>query len=117
MLRGAMPLAGGSPSSETPATPASSPRIPTSGEPPDSGTRTGGSPLFMLEDMTVQRMDNVAIVVDDLDAAVAFFTELGMELEGKGQVEGVWADPTLGLDHSQNDIPTFRTPHPPPTLD
>jgi hypothetical protein len=40
----------------------------------------------MVGDMTIQRMDNVAIVVDDLDA-VAFFTELGMELEGKGQVE------------------------------
>ena len=38
--------------------------------------------------MTIQRMNNVAIVVDDLDAAVAFFTELGMELEGKGQIEG-----------------------------
>ena len=46
----------------------------------------------MLADMTIQRMDNVAIVVDDLDAAVAFFTELGMELEGKGQVEGLCAD-------------------------
>ncbi len=43
----------------------------------------------MLADMTIQRMDNVGIVVDDLDAAVAFFTELGMELEGKGRVEGV----------------------------
>ena len=48
----------------------------------------------MLRDMTIQRMDNVAIVVDDLDAAVAFFTELGMELEGKGPVEGLWADRT-----------------------
>ena len=37
----------------------------------------------MVGDMTIQRMDNVAIVVDDLDAAVAFFTELGMELEGR----------------------------------
>ena len=37
----------------------------------------------------MQRMDNVAIVVDDLDAAVAFFTELGMELAGTGQVEGL----------------------------
>ena len=44
--------------------------------------------------MTIQRMDNVAIVVEDLDAAVAFFTELGMELEGTGQVEGLWADRT-----------------------
>ena len=41
----------------------------------------------MLAGMTIRRMDNVAIVVDDLDAAVAFFTELGMELEGKGQIE------------------------------
>ena len=51
---------------------------------------------FRLGDMTIQRMDNV--VVDDLDAAVAFFTELGMELEGKGQVEGLWADRTVGLE-------------------
>jgi len=43
--------------------------------------------------MAIQGMDNVAIVVDDLDAAVAFFTELGMELEGKAQVEGLFADP------------------------
>jgi catechol 2,3-dioxygenase-like lactoylglutathione lyase family enzyme len=48
--------------------------------------------------MTIQRMDNVAIVVDDLDAAIDFFTELGMELEGKGQIEGLWADHTVGLD-------------------
>ena len=42
--------------------------------------------------MTIHRMDNVAIVVDDLDAAIEFFTELGMELEGKGQIEGLWAE-------------------------
>ena len=42
--------------------------------------------------MTIQRMDNVGIVVEDLDAAIAFFTELGMELEGKAQVEGAWAE-------------------------
>lgn len=47
------------------------------------------SPLSTLGGMTIQRMDNVAIFVEDLDAAVAFFTELGMELEGKGQVEGL----------------------------
>jgi hypothetical protein len=45
--------------------------------------------VLMLGDMTIQRMDNVAIVVDDLDATVAFFTEPGMEPEGKGQVEGL----------------------------
>ncbi|WP_408995202.1 VOC family protein [Streptomyces scabiei] len=38
--------------------------------------------------MAVQRMDNVGIVVEDMDAAIAFFVELGMELEGRGQVEG-----------------------------
>jgi catechol 2,3-dioxygenase-like lactoylglutathione lyase family enzyme len=60
--------------------------------------------------MTIQRMDNVAIVVDDLDAAVAFFTELGMELEGKGQIEGLWADRTVGLDGVRSDIAMMRTP-------
>jgi catechol 2,3-dioxygenase-like lactoylglutathione lyase family enzyme len=55
-------------------------------------------------------MDNVAIVVDDLDAAVAFFTELGMELESKGQVEGLWADRTVGLDGVRSDIAMMRTP-------
>ena len=70
----------------------------------------GGSPLFILEDMTIQRMDNVAIVVEDLDAAVAFFTELGMELEGKGQVEGLWADRTVGLDGVRSEIAMMRTP-------
>ena len=64
----------------------------------------------MLADMSIQRMDNVAIVVDDLDAAVAFFTELGMELEGKGQIEGLWADRTVGLDGVRSDIAMMRTP-------
>jgi catechol 2,3-dioxygenase-like lactoylglutathione lyase family enzyme len=64
----------------------------------------------MLRDMTIQRMDNVAIVVDDLDAAVAFFTELGMELDGKAQIEGVWADRTVGLDGIRSEIAMMRTP-------
>ena len=59
---------------------------------------------------TIQRMDNVAIVVDDLDAAVAFFTELGMELEGKGQIEGPWADRTVGLGDLRSEIAMMRTP-------
>jgi catechol 2,3-dioxygenase-like lactoylglutathione lyase family enzyme len=66
--------------------------------------------FFILGDMTIQRMDNVGIVVDDLDAAVSFFTELGMELEGKGQVEGLWADHTVGLDGVRSDIAMMRTP-------
>ncbi|WP_326694151.1 VOC family protein [Streptomyces sp. NBC_01387] len=60
--------------------------------------------------MTIQRMDNVGIVVDDLEAAVAFFTDLGMELEGTAQVEGVWADHTVGLDGVRSDIAMMRTP-------
>ncbi len=60
--------------------------------------------------MAIQRMDNVGIVVDDLDAAVGFFTELGMELEGKAQVQGLWADRTVGLDGVRSDIAMMRTP-------
>jgi catechol 2,3-dioxygenase-like lactoylglutathione lyase family enzyme len=46
--------------------------------------------------MTVRRMDNVGVVVDDLAAAVAFFVELGLELEGETTVEGRWADRVVG---------------------
>ncbi len=53
------------------------------------------------------RMDNVLIVVDDLEAAKAFFAELGMELEGETQVEGRWVDRVVGLDA---DIAMMRTP-------
>jgi len=64
----------------------------------------------MLGDMTIQRMDNVAIVVEDLDAAVAFFADLGMELEGKAQIEGLFADRTVGLDGLRSEIAMMRTP-------
>ena len=64
----------------------------------------------MLADMAIQRMDNVGIVVEDLDAAVAFFTELGMELEGRAQIEGRWADRTVGLDGVRSEIAMMRTP-------
>jgi catechol 2,3-dioxygenase-like lactoylglutathione lyase family enzyme len=60
--------------------------------------------------MTIQRMDNVGIVVDDMDAAIAFFTELGMELEGEAEIEGPWADRTVGLDGIRCDIAMMRTP-------
>ena len=60
--------------------------------------------------MTLQRMDNVLIVVDDLEAATAFFAELGMELEGETQVEGPWVDSTVGLDDVRADITMMRTP-------
>ena len=60
--------------------------------------------------MTVQRMDNVLIVVDDLEAAKAFFTELGMELEGETTVEGRWVDRVVGLGGVRADIAMLRTP-------
>ena len=60
--------------------------------------------------MTIQRMDNVGMVVEDLDAAIDFFTELGMEREGKAQIEGLWADRTVGLDGVRSDIAMMRTP-------
>jgi catechol 2,3-dioxygenase-like lactoylglutathione lyase family enzyme len=60
--------------------------------------------------MTIQRMDNVGIVVDDLEAATAFFVELGLELEGQAQVEGRWVDRVVGLDGVRNDIAMMRTP-------
>jgi catechol 2,3-dioxygenase-like lactoylglutathione lyase family enzyme len=60
--------------------------------------------------MTIQRMDNVGIVVDDLEAAVAFFAELGMELEGETPVAGRWVDRIVGLDGVRADIAMMRTP-------
>src|SRR6187551_2538074 len=60
--------------------------------------------------MTLQRMDNVLIVVEDLEAATAFFAELGMELEGETQVEGPWVDSTVGLNGVRADITMMRTP-------
>jgi catechol 2,3-dioxygenase-like lactoylglutathione lyase family enzyme len=60
--------------------------------------------------MALQRMDNVLIVVEDLEAAQAFFAELGMELEGEMQVEGDFVDRTVGLDGVRADIVMMRTP-------
>ncbi|MFG2147262.1 VOC family protein [Streptomyces sp. NPDC048696] len=60
--------------------------------------------------MAIQRMDNVGIVVEDLDAAIAFFVELGMELEGRAQIEGPVADQCTGLDGVRCDIAMVRTP-------
>ena len=60
--------------------------------------------------MTLQRMDNVLIVVDALEAAKAFFVELGMELEGEMPVEGRWVDSVVGLENVRADIAMMRTP-------
>jgi catechol 2,3-dioxygenase-like lactoylglutathione lyase family enzyme len=60
--------------------------------------------------MTLKRMDNVLIVVEDLEAAKAFFAELGMELQGETTVEGPWVDQTVGLQGVRADIAMMRTP-------
>ncbi len=60
--------------------------------------------------MTVKRMDNVGIVVDDLPAAIAFFRELGLELEGQATVEGEWAGRVTGLPNQRVEIAMMRTP-------
>jgi catechol 2,3-dioxygenase-like lactoylglutathione lyase family enzyme len=60
--------------------------------------------------MTIKRMDNVGIVVEDLDAAIEFFAELGLELEGRAPIEGAWADGVTGLTGQRVEIAMMRTP-------
>src|SRR3954453_8562073 len=60
--------------------------------------------------MTVQRMDNVGIVVDDLSATIEFFRELGLELEGQAMIEGEWAGRVTGLGDQRVEIAMMRTP-------
>lgn len=60
--------------------------------------------------MTVKRMDNVGIVVEDLDAAIKFFTELGLNLEGRMPIEGEWAGRVTGLRGQRVEIAMMCTP-------
>jgi catechol 2,3-dioxygenase-like lactoylglutathione lyase family enzyme len=60
--------------------------------------------------VTVKRMDNVGIVVDDLPAMIAFLRELGLELEGQATVEGEWAGRVTGLPNQRVEIAMMRTP-------
>ena len=60
--------------------------------------------------VTLQRMDNVGIVVESLDAAIAFFAELGLELEGRATIEGDWAGRVTGLRDQRVEIAMMRTP-------
>jgi catechol 2,3-dioxygenase-like lactoylglutathione lyase family enzyme len=60
--------------------------------------------------MSVMRMDNVGIVVEDLDAAIAFFIELGLDLEGRAPIKGDWADGVTGLRGMHVEIAMMRTP-------
>jgi catechol 2,3-dioxygenase-like lactoylglutathione lyase family enzyme len=70
---------------------------------PSSGQSEG-------EPMSVKRMDNVGIVVESLDGAIAFFTELGLELEGRATIEGKWAGRITGLGDQRVEIAMMRTP-------
>jgi catechol 2,3-dioxygenase-like lactoylglutathione lyase family enzyme len=60
--------------------------------------------------MTIQRMDHVGIVVNDLAAATEFFLELGLVLQGEGSVEGHWADRIVGLEGVRADVAMMQTP-------
>jgi catechol 2,3-dioxygenase-like lactoylglutathione lyase family enzyme len=60
--------------------------------------------------MTIQRMDHVGIVFDDLAAATAFFLELGLKPQGQGQVEGGWVDRVVGLEGVRAELAMMETP-------
>jgi catechol 2,3-dioxygenase-like lactoylglutathione lyase family enzyme len=60
--------------------------------------------------MTLKRMDNMGIVVESLDATVAFFTELGMRLEGRAMIEGEWAGRITGLGNQRVEVAMMVTP-------
>jgi catechol 2,3-dioxygenase-like lactoylglutathione lyase family enzyme len=63
-----------------------------------------------IEHMTIQQMEHVGIVVDDLAAATEFFVELGLVLQGEGPVEGRWVDRVVGLEGVRADIAMMQTP-------
>ncbi len=60
--------------------------------------------------MALVRMDNIGIVVESLDAAISFFAELGLELEGRAPIEGDWAGRVTGLRDQRVEIAMMRTP-------
>jgi catechol 2,3-dioxygenase-like lactoylglutathione lyase family enzyme len=70
----------------------------------------GSVACLTIGHMTIQRMDHVGIVVDDLADAVAFFVELGLELQGEAPVEGDWVDRVVGLESVRAQIAMLRTP-------
>jgi catechol 2,3-dioxygenase-like lactoylglutathione lyase family enzyme len=74
--------------------------------PPDQQPKA----VATLEPMTVQRLDHVGIVVDDLAAATAFFVELGLELQGEAQVDGAWVDRIVALEGVRSEIVMMEAP-------
>jgi catechol 2,3-dioxygenase-like lactoylglutathione lyase family enzyme len=69
-----------------------------------------GRSVVTIERMTIQRMDHVGIVVNDLAAATEFFVALGLEPAGEGSVEGRWVDRIVGLDGVRSDLAFLQTP-------
>ncbi len=69
-----------------------------------------GRRVATVKRMTIQRMDHVGIVVDDLAAATAFFVELGLKLQGEGSVEGGCVDRVVGLEGVRSEIAMLETP-------
>jgi catechol 2,3-dioxygenase-like lactoylglutathione lyase family enzyme len=85
------------------------PSTPTATVDASAITRDGASPR--VRDVTIQRMDHVGVVVDDLEAAISFFVELDMELDGgTTPIEGDWVDRVVGLDEVRVEIAFVRTP-------
>src|SRR6266581_2981989 len=84
-------------------------RVPTSRSATE-GRCSWGRRVATVEHMTIQRMDHVGIVVDDLAAATAFFVELGLKLQGEGPVEGGWVDRVVGLEGVRAEIAMVETP-------
>lgn len=74
------------------------------------GRGHGGGNFARKDKMAVKRMDNMGIVVEDLDATVAFFRELGLELEGRAMIEGEWAGRVTGLGDQRVETAMMRTP-------
>ncbi len=60
--------------------------------------------------MGLKRMDNVGVVVESLDAAISFFTELGLNLEGRAMIDGEWARRVTGLENQRVEIAMLVTP-------
>src|SRR3954466_4755336 len=77
---------------------------------PAHGGRAGSKQRDSKGRVTLLRMDNVGVVVESLDAAISFFAELGLELEGRGTVEGEWAGRVTGLGDQRVEIAMLRTP-------
>ena len=75
-----------------------------------SSTQRGRDSSLRIEHMTIQRMEHVGIVVDDLAAAKEFFVELGLAPQGEGPVEGRWVDRVVGLDGVRAEIAILQTP-------